>query len=53
VYILSVGGEHVTSPESNSPIIIASENFRDQSCVCIAVFGKERLEYTCEFDFRK
>lgn len=32
MYILSAGGAHVTSSENNSSIIIASENFRDESC---------------------
>jgi phosphoheptose isomerase len=41
VYILSAGGAHVNSSENNSSILIASENFRDESCICITMFGKE------------
>ena len=32
MYILPAGGAHLTISESNSPMITASENFRDESC---------------------
>jgi hypothetical protein len=51
VYILSAGDTHVTSSENNSSIIIASENFRDESCICITMFGKERWRLRVNLTF--
>jgi len=45
VNIVSAGGAHVTSSENNSPIVIASEDFRYESCICITMFGKEIWPY--------